>query len=586
MSEVVLLDMEFRPSLGLKVLEQSLKAQGVSCEIIGFYQEVLKGMRFDIKRNEYSVIDIRKSEEAVKEKLRSLAPQLSGTRFVGIQFMEDRDQIKLKVPVSAFLKRKFPNITLIGGGAGINTDPKRFFSAAKLDFAIRGEGDKALPALIRALKTGNETALERIGGLVRRKSGRIIVAEKPAMLSRRQVARLPFVSVNAGKDRAITYSTKGCPNACIFCSVSRKGKLVALSDKTIIDGLQELAKNKEIVEVYFVDDQFFSNRQRATRLLKKVIGSGLSQRFKFCGLATVDSFLRNGSIDNELIKLAKRARFVHLSVGTESLSDNTLHELKGGRYSSVQAIKINDALRNSGIRVRNFMLAGATKTTSRDFLESYYRAAAKNIRGSGDYGPLTMLVARRGTPLYYMAVQEGLVFSERGRKVNAVNDRKPVARYALPKDENLQAFFREKLRGRVPQVDMLHLPEVIFFGRALEQAGLQDRGTYRRFLKIYGQRKAKVDERKQIGTILFALMVKKECDQMGLPWNEKSIHKVAADKELMDRFEAESKIQSVQFQKSVETAEKFRGTNRLRQIKIIRKKFGISPSSRRAIVRL
>ena len=185
------------------------------------------------------------------------------------------------------------------------------------------EAEKTLPQLIKAIKEGRTGEIPKIAGAVYRKGVRIRERKRAAFLTEEEIKRLPFVWVDyAFKHRTNggttvgAYTERGCPNACVFCTVPRKGRTVRLSDETIISGIIKLAADKRITSIGFEDDQLFSDKKRAERILNKIIELGLNKRFRFTSLATVDSLMEKGKVDYQFIQLAKRAGFGAITLGT------------------------------------------------------------------------------------------------------------------------------------------------------------------------------------------------------------------------------------------------------------------------------
>jgi radical SAM superfamily enzyme YgiQ (UPF0313 family) len=152
MPDVVLLNLSHYWPLSTKVLARSFVGAGISCSVLDFSdleRRIVspapeeKGVFYPAKFREFV--------EVVKKEIVKNKKDLSGVKFFGISFYDWEGEKDITFPVSRFLRQQFPKAYLVGGGPAFNTNPKGFFSAAKLDYAIMGEGEKAFPTLVKAV---------------------------------------------------------------------------------------------------------------------------------------------------------------------------------------------------------------------------------------------------------------------------------------------------------------------------------------------------------------------------------------------------------------------------------------------------
>ena len=575
MAEILLLDLAYRQSLGLRALQHELRKQGISCEIIDLTGEVRKGTK--VFGTTIESLGPQKSISVIKEKLLQLRPQIEKAKFLGISFVAQSDDAAIRVPVASFLKETFPHKILIGGGPGITSDAQKFFKHAKLDYAIKGEGEKALPKLINAVKKRDLQKIEAIEGIVLSRKGKIIEAQRPALLTKQEVSRLPFITAQGDmKGEVITYTERGCPNACIFCSAPRKGIPAQLSEKTIIKGIIKLSKNPQVTSIHFIDDQLFSDKERAKRIIQKIISLKLNKRFAFRAMATVDSLLKNGQVDTEFINLIKRARFDCVWMGTESLNNNILREVKSGRYTAQQAIKVADALTAAKIKTGNFMLAGGMETRAKDFLKSYYSAMSRTLRRKSYYTQLGMIEARGKSPLLAKAAKEGHVYTAEG-KVNPAKTSLLTSQVIMPKDPVLREYFLTHLKNRGTAVALQHISGVIDLSKKVEGEKAGQRGSMTRKLQKLQGRMCEIGaankraEKHFLDEIAFA-----ECKRRYGKITQKTVDKLAKDKEFIKRALEKSKNMARQYQKEAKRIQQQKGIQRLHTMKRIRTRFGIS----------
>ncbi|MHA1765483.1 MAG: B12-binding domain-containing radical SAM protein, partial [Promethearchaeota archaeon] len=197
------------------------------------------------------------------------------------------------------------------------------------DYCICGEGEKSLPQLIDAIN--NDKELKSIQGLVWPDGkGNIIINSQVVHME--NLDENPFPDFNlleieteymgaAGDKPTIPVQTsRGCPFACNFCSVTAMfgRKFRFRSTENIIAELKQYDPKKNAI--FFYDDNFTANPKRTKKLLREMIKSGLT--FSFSTQVRVDIYK-----DQELLDLMVKAGCEALYVGFESVDPDSLKEM-------------------------------------------------------------------------------------------------------------------------------------------------------------------------------------------------------------------------------------------------------------------
>ncbi len=577
MFKVILLDASFFPSLGLETLKKSLKENNISCGILPLFVEernARRRLQTEFKTSkDYAPFFL---EEARKH-LNKERQELETADYIGISFFADAANSQMKVGLAKLVREMFPNKTIIGGGPGVDSYAKKFMREATLDYALKGEAEKTLPQLIKLLDEKRFEEVRKIKGIVYRKNGRVN-ERKTNFLKKEEVEKLSLTStrtyMNNNKDLMAIYTERGCPHACVFCSVPRKENWAQISESTIINGLLEIAKNKDIAKIGFENDLMFANKARAKRILQKIIELKLNKRFKFSGMATVDSFLREGNVDLEFIKLIKKANFTSVTMGTESLSDNTLREIKAGRYSSAQAIKVADALREIGISGRNFMLAGGPETSVKDFLESFYRSTKRNFEGKSSYEELSFFQVWGKNALLTKATREGLIYTPKGRQIkNPAKTRVTTKLFIMPKDPTLRNFFLQLTKENEEVVPKIYTPRVVNLAKST--LGITHPLT-RKLMMLEAQMDAKQERTHAIQANIIGQMAEKKATKKYGEATKQTVKKVMLNKNAWKKQAEKAKDYTNAFVAAEKKFAQLRGIQRLRTLKKIRQKTGLS----------
>jgi radical SAM superfamily enzyme YgiQ (UPF0313 family) len=562
-----------RIPLGQKILMDKLEERGITTKIISM--QTLYSRIFD-EKGENSFFSKRKTEEfklGVEAYLRSVKSKIEGAQFFGMTFFDTIGEKETSFVISRAIKKHFPNSTLIAGGPAFNSNPNSFLKESGADYAIRGEAEKSLPRLIEIISKRKEGTIGEIPGIMFRKNGKIYSHPIAAKLAPEEIQNSKFTYIKEGKI-AFTYSERGCKNACIFCTIPRKGNPIMINTKTIIEGLEKLAENKEIEQVSFLDDHFFSDTKRANELLDEIIKRKLNKRFVFECAATVESLLKNGKPNLAFMRKIKRAGILGMEIGLEALNDNMLKELKGNRYTKIQAIELLKALQKNGFETNNYLLAGGINTRAKDFMESYYSALRLEMKGTTNFYPTSMIEATKGTTIHRVAEKENALFTMTGRNVKPTREGRTGFRLAIPKDEELRKLFLEKLRKREGrQFTSDDLPRVIKMGKESKDRVAQKYA--RKLQKIQGENKANNTLLEKIAIHIRTRIVADEMQKRGIKLTGKNVTDFLKESQTKQAIENKSyQIYQNYLMQRMRIAN-LRGIERLRAIQKLRKATGM-----------
>ena len=572
MTEFVFVSAERIP-LGQKILADKLEERGVKTKIISL--ATLFGKTFD-EKGEDSFRERKRVEnfkQGVDAYFRGVRPKIEGAQFFGMTFFDTIGEKETSFVISRAIKKYFPNSTLIAGGPAFNSNPKAFLKESGADYALRGEAENTLPKLIELLSKRKEGNLSEIPGVMFRKEGRIYSHPINAKLTTKEIQNSKFTYVKQG-NIAFTYSERGCKNACIFCTIPRKGNPIMIKTETIIQGLEQLAQNKEIKQISFMDDHFFSDTKRANELLNEIIKRKLNKRFIFDCAATIESFIKNGKPNLAFMRKIKRAGIFGMEIGLEALNDNMLRELKGNRYTKVQAIEVLKALKKTGLEVNNYLLAGGINTRARDFMESYYSALRLEMKGTANFYTTAMIGATKQTPIHRAAEKENALFTNTGRNVKPTKEGRTGFRLAIPKDEELRKLFIEKLRKRQGrQFSSKDLPRVIKMGQESKDRVMQKYA--RKLQRISGEHEVQFKLLENVSEHIRAHVAAREMQKQGIKFTIPNLKKFLQNPKIKEAVNALASKTYYSYVNQVIASRKLKGIERLRAIQKLRKTIGI-----------
>jgi anaerobic magnesium-protoporphyrin IX monomethyl ester cyclase len=230
-------------------------------------------------------------------------------------------------------------------------------AAPPFDFLIRGEGERALPALVQALE--GQRSLESVPGLSWPRDGTFLHNPKGELVDLRT---LPLPDRSARVLDHFSYfdrkmdcveTSRGCTMPCTFCSIAGMygASFRCYAIERVIDDLRELQR-RGTQSVVLVDDNITLEPARFKRLCTAIIESGLDG-MEYQVQASVAGIVS----DPELIPLLARANFRLVFLGIEAVQAKTLELFQKGdiRQKTEQAVRL---LREHEIAVMGGFIIG------------------------------------------------------------------------------------------------------------------------------------------------------------------------------------------------------------------------------------
>lgn len=251
------------------------------------------------------------------------------------------------------------------------------------DAVIVGEAEGVWATLLADLERGSLQSLYRADpqpSVPGRQPDRSIYADKP-------YSRLGLVETG-----------RGCVHGCEFCSITRffNRQYRARPIQDVLDDVASLPTRN----VFFVDDNFTVDRERAKELLRYLI----PLRIRWVGQASIDV-----ARDEELLRVLRASGCQGILVGFESLEDQTLAAMgkavnrREGDYD--EAIS---ALNRHGLAIYATFVFGYGSDT-RAALEQAYEFS---LRHGFFFAAFNHLVPFPGTPLYDRLQREGRLLDD------------------------------------------------------------------------------------------------------------------------------------------------------------------------------
>jgi len=244
--------------------------------------------------------------------------------------------IKKAMMYAKAAKEVLPNIKIVLGGPHSCVYPKETLNQKEIDFIIYGEGEITFIELVKALSQKKQPS--SVLGLGYKKGKKIIINNpRPFLdmnsrplplreelpmekyLSAKPTMPLPYPSTDVEASR-------GCFGNCLFCQpVLRKmfgPKVRNRNVKELVDEISYLVKKYKVRGINLGTDEPVVYRKWTRAFCKEMIKRKVKVKI------TVSS--RVDTIDFETMKLMKKAGFINLSFGVESLSQEILNTFRKG----------------------------------------------------------------------------------------------------------------------------------------------------------------------------------------------------------------------------------------------------------------
>src|SRR6185295_12332315 len=261
------------------------------------------------------------------------------------------------------LKEHHPGIRIVFGGAHPSADPEECLKSGVVDYAIVGEGEIPLAAMLDALESGSEP--KGIPGVWTLEQGQVAgntsavipnVEELPMpaydLLDLDEYFRLDSPWHFPKSRKAVQFvSSRGCPYHCSYCHTIHGKKYRGISAGKVVDQIEKLVVEHGVEELMVVDDIFNFDLERAKDICRGIIGRGLRVHLQF------PNGVRGDRFDEELVSLMKQAGTHYMAIAIETTSDK--YQLLIRKHLKLdQALQTIKWARKYDIEVCGFFMIG------------------------------------------------------------------------------------------------------------------------------------------------------------------------------------------------------------------------------------
>jgi len=257
-------------------------------------------------------------------------------------------------------KRHSPDIVVIYGGVHASFTGRETLTAVpEIDYVIRGEAERSLPALIAAKREGSD--LRSIPGLVYRDDGGIKENKRSPRMDLESLPRPAYHLLNMKKyslnmkfvkERGISLITsRGCLARCSFCSASRMFDhlVTTRTATTTVDMIEFLFREYGYSGIKVFDSTFTADRDHVISVCDEIVRRGL--KFPW------ECEVRVGTVDRPLLETMRNAGCYYVDIGVESGNQKVLNLMRKG----ITVEEAEDTIRlchDAGLKIKAFFSIG------------------------------------------------------------------------------------------------------------------------------------------------------------------------------------------------------------------------------------
>lgn len=358
----------FEPPLGLASLIAYVKVRGASCRLVDMQGE---GMGL----------------QELKEVLLRERPAL-----VGITAMSPT--IKQSLEVAALVKETLTETKVILGGVHPTVEPETLLEDRRIDFLVRGEGEKALMQILLAERNGGLAPEDEPSG---EKTAKLIEVPPVSHLDELPMPDYSSLPVQVYSEynqhlrgmKAISMLvSRGCPFHCSFCAVkATMGRRWRAKDpKKVVEEMAHLKEAYGLEGIWFKDSIFNLNPSWTRQFCHALKEKGLNISWQ-CNT-------RVDLLREDELRLMKEAGLEQIDLGIEAGTTKSLQTLRKGITPEqiIEAVKVAKRY----VKVAGFFMIGIPGEKREDIEATYSLARSLKL----DKCSFSLFIPLPGSELY------------------------------------------------------------------------------------------------------------------------------------------------------------------------------------------
>lgn len=308
-------------------------------------------------------------------------------------------------------------VPIVWGGPHPSLLPEQTLQSEYVDVVCVGEGELSFLELIDAFQ--KKIPMKQVQGIGFKDGRQIVMTPPRPLIDVEELLPVPWELIDVNKyihrdfyikgvNRSldIGQTSRGCPFLCGFCASAsiRQRKWRAMSVEKSLHAILDPVKRFNLDCIWIRDDEFYIDRNRASKICEGIIESGLKIRWYTSG-TRVDVF--NKATDEQIL-LLKKSGADTLKFGAESGSNRILKLMNKG-IKAEDTIEANLKAKRCGIIPAFALMIGFPTETFEEInqtIELFIRLKKDNAQAQ--FEVISPYTAFPGTPLYDLALKHGL----------------------------------------------------------------------------------------------------------------------------------------------------------------------------------
>ena len=349
-------------------------------------------------------------DAGLAERIRTFRPEL-----VGVSCLFSA-QSQSAHHVCGLVKQIDPSILTIMGGAHPSAVPEEVLTDPDVDAAGLGEGEMTMLRLIDALQEAPFPPADP-SGLAFRRNGQVEVHRPVQFLADLDTLPLPARHL-LPMDRYFRHrsphgavvrrhpctnvvTSRGCPAQCTFCSIHTVWgrKFRRHSTQRVIEEIETLVNDYGVREIQFEDDNLTLDKPRMREICQTIIDRRIDITW------TTPNGVAIWALDDEMVRLMRRAGCYHITIAVESGSQAVLREIINKPLNLERVHPIVRAAREVGMGISAFFVVGFPGETKADIAQTF----EFGLKMRADHVHFFTATPYPGTALFSQCVDEGLL---------------------------------------------------------------------------------------------------------------------------------------------------------------------------------